>query len=222
MPKNSTKQQTPSWMQFPTNKKIANIIGVDEVGMGSLAGPVVVCAVQFPAELHETLKIGDYDVRDSKQLSPAQRETIANTIKKLDIRYALAYSYPKTIDKLNIYQSARAAMRRSIKNLVLSSKLNTKYIIPNTIILVDGPHKIPRLNMPQQAIIKGDQKIFAIACASIIAKVYRDHMMQRYAKKYPQYGFEKHKGYGTALHYANLATYGPCTLHRKSFTIQRS
>ncbi|HAU07590.1 MAG TPA: ribonuclease HII, partial [Candidatus Yanofskybacteria bacterium] len=87
------------------------------------------------------------------------------------------------------------------------------------IALVDGPHRIPNLRIDQRAIIKGDQKVFVIACASIIAKVYRDKMMAKYAIKYPNYGFEIHKGYGTKQHYAQLASIGPCAIHRKSFRL---
>lgn len=90
----------------------------------------------------------------------------------------------------------------------------------NTIVLVDGRTKINGLNMEQMPVVKGDRKVFAIACASIIAKVYRDKMMTRYAKKYPGYGFEKHKGYGTKYHQANLIALGPCEIHRKSFRIK--
>ena len=192
--------------------KNTTIIGVDEVGMGSLAGPVVVCAVSISARY----KIGDFGVTDSKKLSPKQRETCVTKIKKLNIKYQIALCHPKTIDKLNIYQASRKAMRRALTPLIpLIDKGESRGIV-----LVDGNKKIPNLAFPQQAIINGDQKVFAIAAASILAKVYRDKMMFKYSKKYPQYGFERHKGYGTALHRAMFARYGPCTLHRKSFTIR--
>lgn len=180
-----------------------NIIGVDEVGMGCLAGPVVVCAVSTT----NTYKIGDFGITDSKKLSTKQREACVSQIKKLKINYQLSLCYPKTIDKINIYQASRRAMKKIVTKL------------KGDMILVDGNKKIPNLKLPQQAIIKGDQKVFAIACASILAKVYRDKMMIRYSKKYPQYGFEKHKGYGTKLHYAMLSQHGPCKLHRKSFRL---
>src|SRR5947199_128478 len=95
-------------------KRIEDVIGVDEVGMGSLAGPVVVCAVLVPRQLHETACIGSYGVRDSKQMTPKQRETCADLLKKLKLKYQIAYCYPKTIDKINIYQAARKAMRRAV------------------------------------------------------------------------------------------------------------
>ncbi len=183
-------------------KKYRSLIGVDEVGMGCLAGPVVVCA----AQMQDRYQIGDFGVRDSKLMTPKQRETCFAKLQNLDIKYRIAYCYPKTIDRLNIYQASRVAMLRALTPF-------------RGVVLVDGNKKIPNLKFPQQAIIKGDSKIFAIACASIIAKVYRDKMMRRYSKKYPLYGFERHKGYGTKFHYAALAQYGPCELHRKSFTL---
>ena len=131
-------------------------------------------------------------------------------IKEKDLVYALAYCYPKTIDKLNIYNAARYAMRQAIKKLKPNLDLKS-------IVLVDGKTKIKELDMEQQAIIKGDRKVFAISCASIIAKVFRDRMMNKYAKKYPGYGFEKHKGYGTKYHRSQLISLGPCEIHRKSF-----
>ncbi len=187
------------------------VIGVDEVGMGCLAGPVVVCATSFNKNFY-TKSHKDLDgLRESKLLSPHQREYFAKKLMvEKDLRFKLTYCYPKTIDKLNIYNAARRAMKKAVQNLRLNLKLKT-------IVLIDGKTKIKGLDMEQQAIIKGDRKIFAIACASIIAKVYRDKMMARYAKKYPGYGFEKHKGYGTKYHQVQLMALGPCAIHRKSF-----
>ncbi len=179
-----------------------NIIGVDEVGMGCLAGPVVVCAVIAPS----IYKIGDFGVRDSKQLTATKREEVIKKLKKLNINYKISLCYPKTIDKLNIYRASRLAMKKAVLGLA-----------QNLEIFVDGPRKIPNLDLPQRAITKGDQKIFAIAAASILAKAYRDRMMTRYAKRFPQYGFERHKGYGTKFHVTMLTQHGPCILHRISF-----
>jgi ribonuclease HII len=190
------------------------IYAVDEVGMGCLAGPVVVCAVamtnQFYKKAHNKLRW----VRDSKLIQAKQREILSvELLKEKDLGYALAYSHPKTIDKLNIYGAARLAMKKAIQKL----KPNTYNL--KSIVLVDGKTKINDLKMEQLAIIKGDRKVFAIACASIIAKVHRDKMMTQYAKKYPGYGFEKHKGYGTKQHQTQLAALGPCSIHRKSFRL---
>ena len=185
------------------------VIGVDEVGMGSLAGPVVVCAVQAPRHL----RIGNFGVHDSKQLTPKQRETVAHElVNSKKLKYQIAYAYPKTIDKINIFQASRKAMARAIAKI---QNPNTK----NQMVLIDGPYIIKNLKLPQQAIIRGDRTVFAIAAASILAKVYRDNMMRNYAKRFPEYGFERHKGYGTKLHYAMLYQHGPCKLHRKSFIL---
>ena len=205
------------------------IYAVDEVGMGCLAGPVVVCAVAFKKKFfnrrHEKLNW----LRDSKLLLAHQREYYAQKlISDKNIKYQVSCVYPETIDRLNIYQASREAMKRAVKKLVASSKYNvvrsrknhtTYYMLHNTktVVLVDGPYKIAGLEINQIPIIKGDRKVFAIACASIIAKVYRDKMMIQYAKKYPHYGFEKHKGYGTKYHQAQLNHLGPCKIHRKSF-----
>jgi len=209
------------------------IYAVDEVGMGCLAGPVVVCAVavtdQFYKKTHKKLQ----GVRDSKLLQAKQRELFsAELLKEKYFVYALVSANPKTIDKLNIYNAARHAMKRAINKLSGSCpssphgySINFRvHGVPSRvtppakrIVLVDGKTKIKGLKMEQMAIVKGDRKVFAIACASIIAKVYRDKMMTRYAKKYPGYGFEKHKGYGTKYHQTQLISLGPCEIHRKSF-----
>lgn len=189
------------------------ICAVDEVGMGCLAGPVVVCAVGVTNHFYKKHHKKLHWLTDSKLLRANQRERYAEELmKEKDIVYSLALSSPKIIDKLNIYQAARLAMRRAVKKLlIIDQQLRT-------VILVDGKTKINGLNnIKQIPIVKGDRKIFAIACASVIAKVYRDKMMARYAKKHPGYGFEKHKGYGTAYHKTQLASLGPCEIHRKSF-----
>ncbi|MEK7154420.1 MAG: ribonuclease HII, partial [Patescibacteria group bacterium] len=125
---------------------------------------------------------------------------------------------PKTIDKINIYQATRLAMRRAIRKLVYrKQRPKTPNLKLKTIVLVDGKTKIAGLDIPQMAIVKGDRKVFSIACASLIAKVARDKMMKKYAKKFPNYGFERHKGYGTKFHQAQLAALGPSKIHRRSF-----
>ncbi len=187
------------------------VIGIDEVGMACLAGPVYVCAVLFTENFFKKLHKNLQGLRDSKQLLPRQREKFYDElIKEQGIRYWLASCSPKTIDRINIYQAARSAMRKAIKKLTTSNRLKT-------MVLVDGKSKIEGLNLPQMAIVKGDRKVFAIACASIIAKVTRDRLMVRLAKRYPHYGLEQHKGYPTKLHKAMLAAHGVCEIHRKSF-----
>jgi ribonuclease HII len=190
------------------------IYGVDEVGMGCLAGPVVVCAVAMTNAFYNKVHRKLYKLRESKLLLPAQRDKYsAELLKEKDLVYSLTYSYPKTIDRLNIYNAARDAMCRAVNKLKPNLELKS-------IVLVDGKHKIKKLKTEQMAIVKGDRKIFAIACASIIAKVYRDKMMEKYSKKYPGYGFEKHKGYGTKYHQAQLTALGPCDIHRRSFRLR--
>ena len=188
------------------------IFAVDEVGMGCLAGPVVVCAVGFTNHFYNKIHKKFFRLRDSKLLSSNQRKKYAQElIRERDIVYTIASCSPKIIDKINIYQAARLAMRRAIQ------KLEPKNYKLKTVILVDGKTKIKGLNLKQVPIVKGDRKVFAIACASIIAKVYRDKMMIRYTQKYPGYGLERHKGYGTKYHQAQLTALGPCEIHRRSF-----
>ena len=188
------------------------IFAVDEVGIGCLAGPVVVCAVGITNTFYKKHHNKLHWLRESKLLLPEQREKFSKELLGEDLAYSISLCYPKKIDEINIYQASREAMRRSIKKI-------TPKIPLKTIVLVDGKHKLQGISIEQQAIIKGDRKIFAIACASIIAKVYRDRMMMRYAKKYPGYGFEKHMGYATKFHQTQLTALGPTPIHRRSFRL---
>lgn len=185
------------------------VMGVDEVGMGCLAGPVVVCAVAFTPKFYSRTHRMLRRLRDSKLLKPHQREEYAKRLMVArGLTCALARSYPKKIDEINIYQAARRAMKRAIARLNVQER---------AIVLVDGKTDIKGVPFDQQAIVKGDRKVFAIACASVIAKVHRDRMMVRAARRYPGYGFEKHKGYGTKLHREKMRELGLCPIHRKSF-----
>lgn len=186
-----------------------HVIGVDEVGMGCLAGPVVVCAAAFTPAFYEQTHKKLSKLRDSKLLSEQQRESYARELLKAPgLRFEISFCRVPTIDRMNIYQAARHAMRRAVAKLKAGEC---------GFVLVDGDKRISGLPHLQKAVIKGDRKVFAIACASVIAKVFRDRMMARYAKKFPGYAFEIHKGYGTPAHLARLAELGPCELHRKSF-----
>jgi ribonuclease HII len=176
------------------------IAGVDEVGAGCLAGPVVTSAVVLPHEVNID------KLRDSKTLSPAQREKIALQIKEVAVAWAIGLSTPTEIDEINIRQADFLAMRRALAGL------GVEYHV----VLSDG-FAIPGLTCHQQAIIKGDQKSKSIAAASIVAKVYRDALMVEYEKEFPGYGFAQHKGYGTAEHCLALKNLGPCPIHRKSY-----
>ena len=194
------------------NSGYGYICAVDEVGMGCLAGPVVVCAVGITNHFYKKVHKKLHWIRDSKLLRASYREKFARElIKEKDLVYAVSQCSPKIIDRINIYRAARLAMRRAIQ------KLEPKNYKLKTIVLVDGKTKIDGVKIEQLPIVKGDRKVFTIACASIIAKVHRDKMMAKYSKKYPGYGFERHKGYGTAQHKARLVLMGPCEIHRKSF-----
>ena len=192
------------------------VYAVDEVGMGCLAGPVVVCVVAFNRKFFSKLHRNLHWLRDSKLLLPHQREKFANELmKEKNLNYAISLCSSKTIDKINIYNAARVAMKRAIVAL----RPAQGYQNYRPIVLIDGKTKIKNLTLEQVAIVKGDRKVFAIACASIIAKVFRDKMMIKYAKKYPGYGFEKHKGYATKYHQEKLAILGHSVIHRQSFRL---
>ncbi|MDI6827354.1 MAG: ribonuclease HII, partial [Armatimonadota bacterium] len=169
--------------------------GVDESGRGPLAGPVVAAAVVLPFECDIS------GIYDSKQLSPADREVAYERILNLALAVEVGIVDPEEIDRLNILNATYQAMRIAISKLT---------IVPD-IFLVDG------YPIPQIGIVEGDCKSASIAAASIIAKVTRDRLMLDYDKLYPQYGFAKHKGYPTEEHLQNLAIYGPCEIHRKTF-----
>lgn len=181
--------------------------GVDEAGRGPLAGPVVAACVVIGPDF----KINQADlelVADSKKLSAKKREHLFGVIKEHALAVEIGVVDNLTIDKINILQASFLAMRRAIKKV----KVQPDYI------LLDGGFKIPKLDKPQTAIVKGDATVWAIAAASIIAKVSRDYLMSEIDKAYPQYEFARHKGYGTKLHYEKIKEYGPCPLHRFSFS----
>lgn len=180
--------------------------GVDEAGRGPLAGPVVAACVVIGPDFK--IEAGDLElVADSKKLSAKKREIIFKAIREKALAVEIGVVNHEDIDKINILQASFLAMRRAIKKL----KVDPDYI------LLDGGFKIPKLEKPQTAIIKGDAKVWLIAAASIIAKVSRDWLMTEADKEYPQYLFAKHKGYGTKEHLEMIAKYGPCPIHRRSF-----
>jgi ribonuclease HII len=189
------------------------VIGVDEVGRGPLAGPVVASASwvdpYFLKKEFENKKL----VRDSKTLSEKQREQIFGFIKKnKKFKIGIGQVEPKTIDRINILNASLLAMRLAVEDLLSQIKISQEVFI-----FVDGNQSIPGLKFFQEAVNKGDQKFFSVAVASICAKVYRDNLMLEYHQKYPQYGFDKHKGYGTKRHLKALIDSGFCEIHRKSF-----
>jgi len=174
--------------------------GVDEVGRGPLAGPIVAAVVILPRDA----KI--QGINDSKKLSHNMREKLCKIICNTVIDWGIGIVDEQIVDEINILQSTYMAMKRAIKSLKLKPHL----------LLVDG-FKIPQIDIPQKSIIKGDQLSISIQAASILAKVIRDRIMIEYDKEFPQYGFAKHKGYGTALHIESIKKYGICKIHRKSF-----
>ena len=201
------------------------IVGIDEVGRGPLAGPVVASAVVL--KNHE-LGIMNYEskefdlIRDSKMLSEKQRESLFDFIQE-NFSVGVGLCDHETIDRMNILEASFLAMKKAINDLsrILDrvSHIENRSTIHDmrTMILVDGNKKIPNLSMDQRAIVGGDKIVKSISAASIIAKVTRDRMMKEMHEKYPQYGFDKHKGYGTKFHVDALLQNGPCEIHRKTF-----
>lgn len=197
-----------------------HIIGTDEVGRGPLCGPVLACAAMYknvdfeiPAD-----KQGQFDlIRDSKKLSEKQREEIFDFISEY-FYVGIGLCDHETIDRINILEASFLSMKKAIQELKRNmgqgiwGEMEPKYII-----LVDGNKQIPNLSMEQYAVIGGDKLVKSISAASIVAKVTRDRLMQEMHTKYPQYGLDKHKGYGTKVHMEALIEYGPCEIHRKSF-----
>ena len=182
------------------------IAGIDEAGRGCLAGPVTAATVAVSNELPPSLT--RRSIRDSKSLSAKQREEIFEIIKnEPKIEWRVSFVWSRVIDRINIWQATLLAWQRSLK------KLNPQ---PDFLFL-DGKMGIPCLKIAQRPIIKGDQKIFLLSLASIMAKVSRDRLMKKLDKKFPRYGFAQHKGYGTKLHFENLEAIGPCQIHRRSF-----
>ena len=176
------------------------VAGVDEAGRGPLAGPVVAAAVILD-DLHPIAGLAD-----SKKLSPAKRERLYDEIRAKALCCSVAEASVEEIDRLNILQATMVAMRRAVEGLRLKP----------TKVLVDG-NRLPPLPMLAEAIVKGDSKVAAISAASILAKVTRDRWCAQYHVEFPAYGFDGHKGYGTAEHLAALRLHGPCPQHRKSF-----
>lgn len=178
------------------------VVGVDEVGRGPLAGPVVCAAVVMPLD-EESLVIG---VDDSKKLSAKKRESLAEQIRARALCYTIVEIDEKQIDEMNILQATRLGMKRAIEGLPDAD-----------VVLTDGNMTLD-IDLPQRSIVHGDALSYSIGAASIIAKVYRDGKMDEYAKEYPHYAFEKNKGYGTAEHIQGIKEYGICPIHRKTFT----
>ena len=176
------------------------VAGVDEAGRGPLAGPVAAGAVILP---------GDHDIlylNDSKKLSAKKRDMLFDQIKEEALAWSVGLVEPARIDEINILQATYEAMRLAVSQLKVKPT-----------VLVNDAVTIPGISIPQVPVIKGDAKCISIAAASILAKVTRDRIMEEMDEKYPEYGFAKHKGYGTREHMDAIREHGPCPIHRRSF-----
>ena len=176
------------------------VCGIDEVGRGPLAGPVVACACILPKDCNILY------INDSKKLSKKKREELYDIIMKEAVAVGIGYNSPERIDEINILQATFEAMREAI------SKLS---VTPD--ILLNDAVTIPGVDIKQVPIIKGDAKSISIGAASIVAKVTRDRLMEDYDKLFPEYGFASNMGYGTAVHIKAIKEIGPCPIHRRSF-----
>lgn len=181
------------------------IAGVDEAGRGPLAGPVVAAAVVLPEDYRNKL------IRDSKKLTSLQREQLFIEIKNTALAYGIGVVGWKQVDEKGILEAAKLAMRQAVL------KLDP---VPDFVLSDAVPLNITGIS--QKAVIGGDGSVFSIAAASILAKVARDRLMQKYHKKYPQYGFDRHMGYGTEIHLSAIKKHGPCPIHRMTFAPFRS
>ena len=179
------------------------IVGVDEVGRGPLAGPVVCAAVVM------SLNEGDIieGVDDSKKLSAQKREWLFEEIKNKAIAYTICQIEADEIDRINILQATRLCMKQAVEKLPFNAD----------VVLTDGNMTLD-IDFPQQSIVHGDALSYSIGAASILAKAYRDNLMDKYAEEYPYYAFEKNKGYGTAAHIQGIKEHGLCKIHRRTFT----
>lgn len=176
------------------------IVGCDEAGRGPLAGPLTAAAVVLPPYWNRP------EWHDSKQLSDRQRRALVEDIHTNAFAYAVVFVDVETVDRLNVYHAARYAMLQAIASLPIAAE-----------ILLTDAMPLPSATIPVEAIIHGDALSQSIAAASILAKVARDDYMVEASQRYPEYGFERHKGYGTRMHLEALRRYGPCPLHRRSF-----
>jgi ribonuclease HII len=177
------------------------VCGVDEVGRGPLAGPVVAAAVLYPLDL--TIEGLD----DSKKLSPAKREQVFEAIVSHELIMAVGILDNNCIDQINIHKAALLAMRKAVMDLKRAPE----------IVIVDGKHTIPKLDFPQFAVVGGDRLCKSVAAASIVAKVTRDRIMVHYEQLHPNFSFATHKGYPTHAHLDELKKHGACEIHRRSF-----
>lgn len=200
---------TEELFDFDKGFNVELVAGVDEAGRGPLAGPVVCACCCLP--LNESSKI--LGVNDSKKLSPKKREALFEKIKSEAIAYSIVEISEKIIDEVNILNATKIGMNRAISEVKTKLEILKKKL---DLVLIDAV-KLEDINIKQKNIIKGDAKSYNIAGASILAKVYRDNLMVELSKNFPEYNFEKHKGYGTKDHIERLKKFGKCKIHRASF-----
>ena len=189
-----------SYEKLAIEKGFKTICGIDEAGRGPLAGPVYAAAVILPLDLEID------GLNDSKKLTEKKREALFDIICEKAISYSIGIATEEELDEINILNATFLAMRRAVEGLSVKPDY----------ALIDG-NQHPKLSIPDETVVKGDGKSMSIAAASILAKVSRDRFMLQIAEKYPEYCFEKHKGYGTKLHYEMIEKYGVAPVHRRSF-----
>ncbi len=204
IPHPSLKFEKKLWHHYP------HIAGLDEAGRGALAGPVTVGAVILPniSHLSQNLSL----VRDSKQLTPLERDQLSPQIKEAALTFGIGFASASEIDQLGIVSATRLAALRAIEQLS---------IFPNY-LLTDFRLELPELDTPQTALVKGDQKCLSIACASILAKTARDAFMQELEHQFPDYSLSQHKGYGTLAHRKAICRFGRSEIHRKTFEFKKT
>ena len=201
-----TCQPAPCWLELsPSSSGWGVVAGVDEVGRGALFGPVVAAAVILPASA--LVLLATSGIRDSKKLSAGRRLQLSAQIQTVALGWSIGFASTAEIDSINILQASLLAMKRAVLKLDVKPDL----------CLVDGNQSIKNLSVRQQTLVKGDEKSLAIAAASIVAKVWRDALILRFARNYPAYDLIANKGYGTKRHLEALQQYGPSRLHRLSF-----
>ncbi|WP_051358235.1 ribonuclease HII [Rubidibacter lacunae] len=199
------KGDPPVWELGPSVDPQTLLAGVDEVGRGALFGPVVAAAVVMPQSALPQLV--ELEVKDSKQLTPLRRRKLVGYLQELAFDWRIGYATAAEIDRINILQASLRAMRRAVLKLAPRPAL----------CLVDGRFALPELPMEQVPMVGGDRRSPAIAAASILAKVWRDDLIARFAQRYPEYYLASNKGYGTPAHGQALQRYGPSPQHRLSF-----
>ncbi len=198
----NTKEEMLNFENEYTLKGYNVIAGMDEAGRGPLAGPVVCACAIMPLNSDKIIE----GVNDSKKLTPKKRDELYEKIKDTAVCYSIQEVDNKTIDKINILNATRLGMQNCVKNL----KVKPDFVLIDYIVGLE-------LDVPNIPIVKGDAKSYSIACASILAKVYRDRLMEELDNKYPEYNFKKHKGYGTKEHIENLKKFGKSEIHRNTF-----